>query len=122
MGRRIARGPPARQHARPLRRTEPMRPSTLNPLFAPLTTLQGVGPKQERLFARLLGRDAPRVVDLLCHLPTGTVDRRARPKLRDVVPDTVVTVAVTVGRHRPPPPGRGRIPHLVEVHDDTGDL
>ena len=51
---------------------------------------------------RLLGRDqAPRIVDLLFHLPTGAIDRRARPKLRDVVPGSVVTVAVTVDRHRP---------------------
>ena len=83
-----------------------MRPSLLDPLFAALTTLPGVGPKLEKLYRRLLGReDAPaRVIDLLFHLPTGTIDRRARPKLRDVVPGTVVTVAVTVDRHRPPPP------------------
>ena len=81
-----------------------MRPSRLDPLFAALTSLPGIGPKLEKLFARLLDRDAPRVVDLLFHLPTGTIDRRARPKLRDVVPDTVVTVAVTIDRHRPPPP------------------
>ena len=82
-----------------------MRPSRLNPLFAAVTTLTGVGPQLERLYRRLFGREQPaRVIDLLFHLPTGAIDRRARPKLRDVVPDTVVTVAVTVGRHRPPPP------------------
>jgi ATP-dependent DNA helicase RecG len=79
-----------------------MRPSLLNPLFTELTRLGGVGPKIEKHYARLLGRsDAPRIVDLLFHLPTGTIDRRARPKLRDVVPGTLVTVAVTVERHRP---------------------
>ena len=61
---------------------------------------------------------APRVVDLLFHLPTGAIDRRARPKLRDVVPDTVVTVAVTVDRHRPPPPNRPRAPYQVYASDD----
>jgi ATP-dependent DNA helicase RecG len=56
-----------------------MRPAALNPLFAPLTSLAGVGPKLEKLFQHLLGRDeAPvRVVDLLFHLPSGTIDRRA---------------------------------------------
>ena len=74
-----------------------MRPTVLNPLFAALTSLPGVGPKLDQLYRRLLGRDeTARVVDLLLHLPTGTIDRRARPKLREVVPDTVVTVAVTV--------------------------
>jgi ATP-dependent DNA helicase RecG len=100
-----------------------MRPSLLNPLFAALTTLAGVGPRVEKLYRRLLGRDdGPRIVDLLFHLPTGVIDRRARPKLRDVVPDTVVTVAVTVDRHRPPPPNRPRAPYQVYVSDETGDL
>ena len=88
-----------------------MRPSLLDPLFAALTTLPGVGPKLDRLFRRLLGRpDGGRVLDLLFHLPGGHIDRRARPKLRDVVPGGVVTVAVTIDRHRPPPPGRARLP------------
>ena len=58
--------------------------------------------------ARPRGR-AARVVDLLFHLPTGAIDRRARPKLRDVVPGTVVTVAVrstAIARRRPT--GRAR--------------
>ena len=46
-----------------------MRPLVLNPLFASLTSLPGVGPKLEKLYARLLEREAPRVVDLLFHLP-----------------------------------------------------
>lgn len=80
-----------------------MRPSILDPLFAAITALPGIGDKVARLYRRLLGREeTPRVVDLLLHLPTGTVDRRARPVLRDVVPGSVVTVAVTVDRHRPP--------------------
>src|SRR5262249_38057483 len=40
----------------------------------------------------------------------------------DVVPDTVVTVAVTVDRHRPPPPHRPRVPYQVYTSDETGDL
>jgi ATP-dependent DNA helicase RecG len=101
-----------------------MRPSLLNPLFAALTTLQGVGPKLEKLYQRLLGRgeETPRVIDLLFHLPSAAIDRRARPKLREVVPDTVVTVAVTVDRHRPPPPNRPRAPYQVYTSDETGDL
>jgi ATP-dependent DNA helicase RecG len=100
-----------------------MRPTVLNPLFAALTSLPGVGPKLDQLYRRLLGRDeTARVVDLLLHLPTGTIDRRARPKLREVVPDTVVTVAVTVDRHRPPPPRRPRAPYQIYTSDETGDL
>jgi ATP-dependent DNA helicase RecG len=100
-----------------------MRPDVLNPLFAAITSLPGIGSKVERLYRRLLGRDdGPRVVDLIMHLPTGTIDRRARPKLRDVQPDTVVTVAVTVDRHRPPPPRRSRAPYQIYTSDETGDL
>ena len=100
-----------------------MRPAILNPLFAALTGLPGIGPKLEKLYRRLLGRDdGPRVLDLLFHLPTGAIDRRARPKLRDVVPDTVVTVAVDVDRHRPPPPNRPRAPYQIYTSDETGDL
>src|SRR5262245_31292675 len=99
-----------------------MRPPVLNPLFASLTSLSGVGPKLDKLYARLLDRDAPRVVDVLFHLPSGAIDRRARPKLRDAQPGQVVTVAVTIDKHRPSPPHRSRVPYRILTHDDTGDL
>jgi ATP-dependent DNA helicase RecG len=100
-----------------------MRPALLNPLFAPVTSLAGVGPKQDKLLRYLLGRDeTPRLVDLLLHLPASVIDRRARPKIRDVVPGTVVTLEVTVDRHRPTPARNARAPHLVYASDDTGDV
>jgi ATP-dependent DNA helicase RecG len=99
-----------------------MRPPLLNPLFASLTSLPGVGPRLEKLYVRLLDREAPRVIDLLFHLPSGTIDRRARPKLRDVQPGQVVTVAVTIDKHRPSPPHRSRAPYRVYASDETGDI
>ena len=100
-----------------------MRPALLNPLFAPVTSLAGVGPKQDRLFRYLLGREGtPRLVDLLLHLPASVIDRRARPKIRDAVPGTVVTLEVTVDRHRPTPGRNPRAPHLVYASDETGDV
>jgi ATP-dependent DNA helicase RecG len=99
-----------------------MRPPVLNPLFAPLTSLPGIGTKLEKLYARLLDREAPRVIDLLFHLPSGVVDRRARPKLRDVQPGQVVTVAVTIDKHRPSPPHRARAPYRIYAHDETGEI
>ncbi len=101
-----------------------MRPPLLDPLFAALTTLPGVGPKLEKLYRKLFGRDdtPARVLDLLFHLPTGTIDRRSRPVLRDVVPGSVATVAVTVDSHRPPPPNRPRLPYRIETYDNTGTL
>ena len=97
-----------------------MRPLVLNPLFAALTSLPGVGPKLDKLYARLLDREAPRVVDLLFHLPAGVIDRRARPKLSEVQPGQIVTVAVTVEDHRPAPRNRPRAPYRVLTSDDTG--
>ena len=101
-----------------------MRPPLLDPLFASLTALPGIGPKLEKLFRRLFGEpDKPaRVIDLLLHMPSGAVDRRARPLLRDVVPGTVVTVVVTVDRHRPSPPNRPRVPYRIETCDESGTL
>ena len=101
-----------------------MRPSLLDPLFAVADhACPASGRSSRSSYRRLLGRDdAPaRVIDLLFHLPTGAIDRRARPKLRDVVPGSVATVAVTVDRHRPPPPNRPRAPYRIYASDDTGD-
>jgi len=100
-----------------------MRPALLNPLFAPVTSLPGVGPKQDKLLRYLVGsEETPRLVDLLLHLPASVIDRRARPKIRDAVPGTVVTLEVTVDRHRPAPPRNARAPYLVYASDDTGDV
>ena len=99
-----------------------MRPSLLDPLFASLTSLPGVGPKLERHYVKLLNRDSPRVIDLLFHLPSGTIDRRARPKLNEVQPGQIVTVAVTVDHHRPAPPHRPRAPYQIYTSDETGTL
>jgi ATP-dependent DNA helicase RecG len=100
-----------------------MRPSLLDPLFAPLKSLAGVGPRMEQLFDRLLadpGKPA-RVVDLLFHLPAGVVDRTARPKIAEAPLDAIVTLEVTVASHRPPPPRRTG-PYRVLVEDETGDV
>lgn len=100
-----------------------MRPSLLNPLFAPVTSLPGVGPKQDKLLQYLLSRsETPRLVDLLLHLPSQVIDRRARPKVRDAAVGTMVTLEVTVDRHRPPPPRNTRAPYLVYASDDTGEV
>src|SRR5207248_10233494 len=100
-----------------------MRPTLLNPLFALVTSLPGVGPKQDRLLRYLLGRDeTPRLVDLLLHLPASVIDRRPRARIRDVVPGTVVTPGGTVDRPRPTPARNHRAPHLVCASDDTGGV
>ncbi|MGA8715275.1 MAG: ATP-dependent DNA helicase RecG [Roseiarcus sp.] len=100
-----------------------MRPSLLDPLFAPAASLSGIGPKNAKLFDRLLGKpEGTRVVDVLFHLPYATLDRRARPKIRDAIPDTIVTIEAKVTEHREPPNARSRAPFTVLVEDETGDV
>ncbi len=59
-----------------------MRPSLLDPLFASVTSLDGIGPKIADLLTIVVvaepGRDA-RIADLLFTLPHSVIDRRARP-------------------------------------------
>ncbi len=96
-----------------------MRPHALTPYFASLSGLPGIGPKVLKNFARLLDRDEPRVLDLLFHPPTGSIDRRVRPMIADAQPDTVVTIGITVEEHRAPPRGR-RGPYRITGSDGTG--
>jgi len=99
-----------------------MRPSSLDPLFAPADSLPGVGAKYAKLFDRLLAKTGgARVVDVLFHLPHAALDRRARPKIRDATPDQIATLEVRVAEHRPPPNNR-KGPFKVLVEDDTGDV
>ena len=103
-----------------------MRPSLLDPLFSPLASLPGVGPKLARLFDRLLRRsDAgtpARVVDLALHLPVGGIDRTARPAIALAPEGAVATIRLRVDRHVPAPPGRSAAPYRVMGHDETGEL
>jgi ATP-dependent DNA helicase RecG len=57
-----------------------MRPPILFPLFAEIRTLSGVGPKLEKLIAKVAG---PRLVNLALDLPVGVIDRSYRPRLAD---------------------------------------
>ena len=53
-----------------------MRPDILNPLFAEVEALPGVGPQVAKLLKRL---GITRTVDLLYHLPTGVIERMRVP-------------------------------------------
>ena len=94
-----------------------MRPEALFPLFAPVTSLPGVGPRLAKLVERVAGQ---RVVDLVWHLPGGLIDRRYAPKLAAARPGVVATLTVRVDRHRPP--RNPRQPYKVLCSDETGTL
>jgi ATP-dependent DNA helicase RecG len=101
-----------------------MRPPLLDPFFASVSVLSGVGPKSALLFDRLLvpSGGAARIVDLLFHLPYDTIDRRARPKIIDAEIGRQVVLDVRVTEHRPPGGRYAKGPYRVHVEDDTGDV
>ncbi|HEV7434487.1 MAG TPA: ATP-dependent DNA helicase RecG, partial [Pseudorhizobium sp.] len=102
-----------------------MRPAILDPLFSPVASLPGVGPKLADLLARVTGRedaDDCRVVDLLFHAPASIIDRRNRPGIALASQGAIVTIEGRVDRHQPPPRGKPNMPYRVFLHDDTGEL
>ncbi len=103
-----------------------MRPPSLNPLFASAEALTGIGPRLLVLLKKALalppGVTAPRVLDLLWHLPNGVIDRRAEPSVADAVPGTIATLRVRVLKHRGPPRGNTKAPYKVACEDETGRL
>lgn len=94
-----------------------MRPEILNPLFAEVTALAGVGAKTARMIGKLAGE---RVIDLLWHLPSGLIDRRHCPSIADARPGVIATITGTVRQHRPSP--NRRQPYRVVLDDGTGLL
>lgn len=101
-----------------------MRPSLLDPLFAPVTSLAGVGPKTAKALDKLLGDETrgARVVDLLFHLPTGAIDRRPSPSIADAPVGGIATFSAQVTEHRPAPPTKAKAPYRIIVEDETGDV
>jgi ATP-dependent DNA helicase RecG len=89
---------------------------TLQPLFAPLTSLPGIASAQAALFKRAIG--GTRVLDLLFHLPESYIDRRDRPTIRTARPGQIATLAVEVMRHEPPTTARQ--PFRAIVTDGSG--
>ena len=94
-----------------------MRPEVLYPLFQPVTSLDGVGPKIGEALERAAG---PHVVNVLWHLPTGLIDRRYTPKVSEAPSGAVVTLVLTVIKHQA---GRSRrAPYRVVCSDETGTI
>ena len=94
-----------------------MRPKILFPLFVEIRTLSGVGPKLEKLMAKVAG---PLLRDLALDLPVGVVDRSYRPTIAAAEAGRIATVEVTVLDHLPP-----RVksqPYKVRVSDATSTM
>ncbi|MFK5980981.1 MAG: ATP-dependent DNA helicase RecG [Rhizobiaceae bacterium] len=107
-----------------------MRPTLLDPLFASVSSLAGIGPKLEKALNRLFfgseagdgGRNSARLVDLLFHLPNSIIDRRQQPQIADALEGQIVTMKVWVDSHSPPPRGNRRVPYRVQVHDGSASM
>jgi ATP-dependent DNA helicase RecG len=94
-----------------------MRPQSLTPLFAQVTSLPGIGPRLGKLVEKLAG---PLVLDLLWHLPVALVDRRNAPEVAKAEPGTVATLTVKVDEHLVP--RNSRMPYRIWCSDETGRL
>jgi ATP-dependent DNA helicase RecG len=92
-----------------------MRPDILNPLFAEVEVLKGIGPALAKPLKRL-GLD--RVVDILFHLPVNWIERKRVDVLDMADAGGVVTVVVTPVDYRQ---GGARGPFRVYAADREGN-
>ncbi len=95
-----------------------MRPEALNPLFAEVETLEGVGPKLMKPLEKL---GLTRVKDLAYHLPERFVSRRAVADLDQASEGEQVIIALTAIEHRAPRAG-SRGPYRVLAQDAAGNV
>ena len=88
-----------------------MRPDILNPLFAEVETLKGVGPNIAKALARL---DLTRAIDLAYHLPTGTIDRVRASAASQALLGRIAVLDVTPVEFRA---GAGKAPLRIYARD-----
>jgi ATP-dependent DNA helicase RecG len=93
-----------------------MRPEILFPLYAPVSTLKGVGARVAPLLEKLAG---PIVRDVLFLSPSGLV-RRIPTTVDAVREGEVQTLIVTIDQHQKP--GRRDLPWKIRAFDGTGFL
>jgi ATP-dependent DNA helicase RecG len=93
-----------------------MRPDILNPLFAEVEVLKGVGPQVSKLLKRL---DLTRVVDVLYHLPTGAIERIRAPAASANLLGRNVILELTPFETRESRSGRG--PTRIFAADSDGN-
>ncbi|MEA3042939.1 MAG: ATP-dependent helicase RecG [Sphingomonadales bacterium] len=92
-----------------------MRPDILNPLFAEVEVLKGIGPALAKPLHRL---GLNRVVDVLFHLPVSWIDRKKVDLLDEADAGRTITVALTARDYRQ---SGGRGPFRVFAEDAAGN-
>ena len=93
-----------------------MRPDILNSLFAEVEVLKGVGPQIARLLKRI---DLTRVIDVLYHLPTSTIERVRAPAASAALLGRNVILDLTAFDVRESRSGRG--PTRIFASDGDGN-
>jgi len=93
-----------------------MRPEILNPLFAEVEALRGVGPQVSKQLKKL---NLTRVIDLLCHLPTGAIERIKAPAASPELLGRNVILDLTPYQVRENRSGRG--PMRIFASDPDGN-
>src|SRR5690348_17754062 len=93
-----------------------MRPEILNPLFTEVEALKGVGPQVAKQLKKL---GISRVVDLLYHLPTGSIERISAPAADASLLGRNVILELTPFDTRESRSGRG--PMRVFASDGDGN-
>ena len=93
-----------------------MRPEILNPLFAEVEVLKGVGPQATKQLKKL---GLTRVVEVLYHLPTGAIERLRVPAASPELLGRNVILELTPHQTREPRSGRG--PMRVFASDGDGN-
>ncbi|MEM7730187.1 MAG: ATP-dependent DNA helicase RecG [Pseudomonadota bacterium] len=98
-----------------------MRPPILNPWFADIRSINGVGDKVAEALERAFSiRGQGRTKDLLLTPPASIIDRSNRPSITAAMQGDVASFVVTVGRHMPPS-NKSR-PYRIRVYDETGEM
>jgi len=93
-----------------------MRPEILNPLFAEVEAMKGVGPALTKPLRKL---KLEKIVDLLFHLPTGTIERKRAETVETGDAGRIVAIRLVPTSYRA---SGGRGPFRVGATDQAGNM
>ncbi len=98
-----------------------LRDEILNFLFTDLSNIEGIGPKKNKIYEKLLFKqgtqysiDSCRILDLLTHIPERITTRKVIRNIEDIETNTNITAKVRVVSHNPPT--RSKQPYTVTCY------
>ena len=75
-----------------------MRPEKINSIYAPITKLQGIGPKIENLFNKI---GIYRILHFLWHIPYNIIQRQKYSNIHEAKINSLVTLRIKILQHKP---------------------